>query len=369
MNDRQFAAVEALRLKLRRRLVAGPYDCALKTLELLRDLIGKARNATAAQLMDMVRSVGTQLVDAQPYELSVGSMVRRVLYLIREAYDEHAAEARAEQVNMRLAGWAKVSELVRQKSLTTMLSAAGEEEDDSYSMQLPSLKPAIMEAVTLFYDELENLHDEIARWAHEFIHADAVVLTLGASHSVSTFLSAAARKGLHFHVIVMEGDPQPQRGHTLARELVECGITCTVVPDAALFAIMPRVSQVVISTRAVMANGGLLSSAGTHSVALAAHQFGVPVLCVTGLYKLCPLYPHDKDAFLELSSPAAVLSDEDDALRADGGKGSPVQVVNPLTDYIPPELVSLYVTNHGGHQPSYIYRLMAEYYSPEDTVL
>ena len=193
MNDRQFAAVEALRLKLRRRLVAGPYDCALKTLELLRDLIGKARNATAAQLMDMVRSVGTQLVDAQPYELSVGSMVRRVLYLIREAYDEHAAEARAEQVNMRLAGWAKVSELVRQKSLTTMLSAAGEEEDDSYSMQLPSLKPAIMEAVTLFYDELENLHDEIARWAHEFIHADAVVLTLGASHSVSTFLSAAAR--------------------------------------------------------------------------------------------------------------------------------------------------------------------------------
>ena len=41
-------------------------------------------------------------------------------------------------------------------------------------------------------------------------------------------------------------------------------------------------------------------------------------------------------------------------------------MLNPAYDYVPPELVSLYVTNMGAHQPSYIYRLLAEYYAPED---
>jgi len=35
-------------------------------------------------------------------------------------------------------------------------------------------------------------------------------------------------------------------------------------------------------------------------------------------------------------------------------------------DYIPPELVDLYITNTGCHQPSYIYRLLADSYHPDD---
>lgn len=38
-------------------------------------------------------------------------------------------------------------------------------------------------------------------------------------------------------------------------------------------------------------------------------------------------------------------------------------------DYVPPELVSLLVTDIGGHIPSYVYRLLAEYYSREDYTL
>jgi translation initiation factor eIF-2B subunit beta len=43
-----------------------------------------------------------------------------------------------------------------------------------------------------------------------------------------------------------------------------------------------------------------------------------------------------------------------------------INAINPAWDYVPPELVSLYITNSGGHNPSYIYRLLAEYYHPED---
>lgn len=44
-------------------------------------------------------------------------------------------------------------------------------------------------------------------------------------------------------------------------------------------------------------------------------------------------------------------------------------VINPAYDYIPPELISLFVTDIGACTPSYIYRLLTEYYSRQDYVL
>jgi translation initiation factor eIF-2B subunit beta len=38
----------------------------------------------------------------------------------------------------------------------------------------------------------------------------------------------------------------------------------------------------------------------------------------------------------------------------------------PAYDYVPPELVSLYITNQGGQTPKYIYRIFTEFYSQED---
>ena len=46
-----------------------------------------------------------------------------------------------------------------------------------------------------------------------------------------------------------------------------------------------------------------------------------------------------------------------------------VHIANPVLDYVPPELVSLYVTDTGGYTPAYVYRLLAEYYSREDYML
>ncbi len=80
-------------------------------------------------------------------------------------------------------------------------------------------------------------------------------------------------------------------------------------------------------------------------------------MCVTGLFKLCPVFPHDKDPFNILLSPSAVANHTGE---------ENLEIVNPAYDYIPPELVDLYITNIGGHQPSYIYRLVGEYYHTPD---
>lgn len=105
---------------------------------------------------------------------------------------------------------------------------------------------------------------------------------------------------------------------------------------------------------------------------MSTHRYSPHTLQVlTGLYKLTPLFPHDPEVKMnDLRSPAEVLNFDviADSLPSEDGQGvgPDLHVPNPQLDYIPPKLVSLYITDTGGHCPSYVYRLLTEYYSPED---
>ena len=63
-----------------------------------------------------------------------------------------------------------------------------------------------------------------------------------------------------------------------------------------------------------------------------------------------------------------VVAEAYPAAMEDGSEAEDVYVhiPNPMFDYVPPELISLFVTDTGGYTPSYIYRLLAEYYTRED---
>ena len=37
-----------------------------------------------------------------------------------------------------------------------------------------------------------------------------------------------------------------------------------------------------------------------------------------------------------------------------------------MFEYVPPDLVTLFISNLGGHGPSYVYRLLSEFYHPDD---
>lgn len=43
-----------------------------------------------------------------------------------------------------------------------------------------------------------------------------------------------------------------------------------------------------------------------------------------------------------------------------------VDIENPAFDYVPAELVTQFLTNYGGHPPSYIYRLLSDFYNSQD---
>jgi translation initiation factor eIF-2B subunit beta len=75
------------------------------------------------------------------------------------------------------------------------------------------------------------------------------------------------------------------------------------------------------------------------------------------------MYPFGHETFNEYISPDkfyTVKYDEDI---------SNIKFNTPAYDYVPPDLVSIYLTNHGSQNPAYIYRLFSELYSQEDYIL
>jgi translation initiation factor eIF-2B subunit beta len=264
-----------------------------------------------------------------------------------------------------------------------------------YYASRPDLKPSVMEAIQELVGELEDAPRGINEQAPGHVQSGEVVLTAGRSSAIVEFLRAAAshpgksggggaggggRK--HFSVLVCEGGAPRGDGDEggddgggagQARELARAGIDAVLIPDSSLFAVMSRVNKVLLPARAVLANGGLVSCAGCHLLALAARHHSVPVVCVSGLFKLAPAFPHDGQATLnDLVSPLGSLlgggggGDGGDDFSSRAPLLRDVEYVRPVHDYVPPELVRLYVTNVGSFQPNYTYRLLAEYYHVDD---
>ena len=70
-------------------------------------------------------------------------------------------------------------------------------------------------------------------------------------------------------------------------------------------------------------------------------DFVLQVIVLAPMYKLSPqfLCSYDQDAFNSFVSPAGVLKYSDGAIL------SKVHVYNPVFDYVPPELVTLFISN------------------------
>lgn len=340
--------IEGFSRDLKQGTLQGSYSIAYGTVSLLRRIVSQARWSNAKELMGLIKDEGAKIISNHPSETTIGNMIRRVLKIIREEYETAAKES--------------AGEADQQDTLQRML-VTDEGVDDGYSKSLPNLKPIIIEAVNEFLTELEGSGENVAAQALEHIHSNEVIMTAGRSRTVEAFLKRAAKKR-KFHVIVVECAPF-YHGQQVAMSLAEAGIETTVITDSAVFAMMSRVNKVIIGTHTVMANGGLKAVNGCHAIALAAKHYSTPLVVCAGMFKLSPEYvcSYEQDSFNKFVSP-------EDVLRfSEGEILSKAQIHNPVFDYVPPDLVTLFISNIGGNAPSYVYRLLTELYHPDDSQL
>ncbi|NWW33224.1 EI2BB factor, partial [Panurus biarmicus] len=316
-------------------------DTARQTLSLLRKIVGHGRWSRAGELMDLIRTEGRRMTAAQPSETTVGNMVRRVLKVIREEYG-------------RLHGRSEESD--QQESLHKLLTSGGLSED--FRTPYPSLRANVIEAINEMLIELEGTTDNIAMQALEHIHSNEVIMTIGYSRTVEAFLKEAARKR-KFQVIVAECAPFCQ-GHEMAVRLSKENIETTVMSDAAIFAVMSRVNKVRRAPwrRDFMAGWVLRPLKSASSPSSDGCVFS---LKTQNCNSPCSLLEWRFNVELQV----IVLTDIA-AVHFTGEILAKSNVHCPVFDYVPPELITLFISNIGGNAPSYIYRLMSELYHPDD---
>lgn len=348
----------------------------LHTVELLKHILGPTSWKSAAELLWILKAIGYELSQAGGREPAMGNVIRRIMAAVREeAVREGKTTTNTADNRLSLQSmlWALPQHVKTTTGRQNLAAVSNQQESfaaeaekefpEVYYKDRPDLKQSVMEVLQETLSDLEDTYNSINEQVTSHLHEGEVILTCGKSRTTEYFLKAAAlKKKISFQVIVCEGAPG-YGGHEMAASLAEAGIDTVLIHDAAIFAMMARVHKVIIPAHAVLANGGIIATSGCNLVAMAARHHSVPVVCITGIFKLCPVFPHDgQDTLNDLLSPSTVM----DYAALTDRKLADVEFVNPVHDYIQPDQVSLYVTNVGSFQPSFIYRLLAEYYHTDD---
>jgi translation initiation factor eIF-2B subunit beta len=305
-----------------------------RTLNLVEKYVQGDGWKSASDLIEWLYTTRTRLMKAAMSETAPSNIILRLVKMVQEEF------------TFKKKG--------KPTGLVSQISEQSEKVD--YNEIVPDLREDIQTTIRELLFDLESSADNIAEDAEKHIHSNEVVLTLGLSQTVEAFLKRAAKQAT-FEVIVSECAPFCQ-GHKMAKRLSGMKIQTTLITDATIFAMMSRVNKVIIGTHTVMANGGLKAVAGSHLVALAAKYYNVPVIVLAPLYKLSPVYPRSTNIKISnrLVSPESLV-DYSESICTEKA-----QICNPIFDYVPPELVSLFIFNIGSHAPSYIYRLLHETY-------
>lgn len=409
----------------------------MATAHLLIQVVAKFKWSNIDRLIERIQNVGQRLIEAQPREMVVGNIVRRVLGMVRdEAKEDRNEDASDSASNSQIGSprrehsepshtggpaptfsplrysttddsdstettngddvfggksqassrpplmtshtsYAAMTGVPVQQSMFNLLSATASPSSTPPMAQSPhgktnfnaaslaqrmttsstDLKAEIIDGIEEIIDELDQADDRIAAQALEYIHSNEVILTHSSSWSVQKFLLEAAKKR-KFTVIIAESYPNDHEATHISvtkkadseasdepssskfsKSLSDAGITVILMTDATIFAIMSRVNKVILATHAVIANGGLIAAAGARIIAKAARVHRTPLIVVSGIYKLSPEYPFEFESLIEYGDPGNIVSYQDGALVEN------LEIDNPVYDYVPPELVDLYITN------------------------
>jgi translation initiation factor eIF-2B subunit beta len=189
-------------------------EITVRTVELLKTMVGGTRWRTPAQLVTLLRGLGRELHSAGGFrEPAIGNVVRRIIAAVREETmnGANADDPSGKRKNDRsLEGmlWAlpqhvksgRTLQQIPQHDQSSLSSsaaaaaaaaaAAGGDANEltdlppPFFQNRPDLKQCLMEAIQEITSELEDLHKNICEQSTSQIHAGEIILTYGRSQTV-----------------------------------------------------------------------------------------------------------------------------------------------------------------------------------------
>ncbi|KAG6001943.1 hypothetical protein E4U21_003624 [Claviceps maximensis] len=418
------AAVENLISLLKRRQIRGSEPCAIATAHILLQVVARSKWHDVDGLIDNVSRIGRRLVEAQPRELVIGNIVRRILALIRDEAVEDRNEAASEtpseapmspsplhadptrvlqspplSINTKqdLSGgcisdpgvptprpgpMSSYSSVNVPKSLFHLLSVSPSSLGDGScsphrnsgtstptrithqtNSQIHALRSEVIDGIEEIKDEISQVDDQIAALAEAQIRPGDHIVVHEPSSTVERFVLRAAAKRKFTVFIVTAANWKTDHGVQYAnfrKKLTSLGITVINVMNSGLMAYMSQVSKVILGARTIVANGGAVTDAGAAAIARAAQKQGTAVVVLAGVYKLSPVNPFDEDSLIEWGDSSSCVS------FADGSMVNSVEIRSAVTELVPAQCIDTYITNLGIHSRDHLASLISDHYKQED---
>ncbi|KAI0024121.1 initiation factor 2 subunit family protein [Xylariomycetidae sp. FL0641] len=398
------ASADLLISLLKRRQIQGSESCAIATARLLLQVVAKDKWTEVDQLLGRIQLVGKKLVAAQPGELAIGNVVRRVLGLIR---DEASADRNYEVGNetasptrdtppspitsmsaasspakpIRPPTLASLGFLARTQSMFNLLSEPDGPSSSYSNASTPGLSGAstplltgqstnvyafrseIIEGIEEIVDEIKTVDEQVQAYSDIVIHPSDYVLVYQPSRTVQRFLTRAAPKRRFTVFLAVDASVASEAEDAYAsfrKSMAASGSVVVTVMNAGLMAYMTRVNKVILGARAITAKGGVVVDAGAAVIARAARAMGRTVIVIGGVYKLSPESRFTEASLTAWGDPSKYVS------YADGAMVSGVRVKSAVSEFIPSEHVDTYITNLGAHVREHLQTLITDHYKEED---
>lgn len=181
-------------------------------------------------------------------------------------------------------------------------------------------------------------------------HCNAGALATAGYGTALGMIRAAWEQGHRLNVLVTETRPLLQGARLTAWELNQMGIPTYLLVDSAAGSAIRRgeVRCVIVGADRITANGDIANKIGTYTLAVLAHENGIP------FYVAAPTATLD----ISLSSGSEIVIEERDAdevvrwgERSTAPKG--IQVRNPAFDVTPAKYVTAIISERGIAYPPY----------------
>ncbi|KAJ3311110.1 Translation initiation factor [Boothiomyces sp. JEL0838] len=218
----------------------------------------------------------------------------------------------------------------------------------SISTNFDSFKNDIIEGGEIMIRNSNLYRQQAAEKGMTFIRDNSTILVHSYSRLVMLLLEMASKEK-NFKVYVTQASPS-SAGLKAVQELRRLNVEAALIADAAIGYIMEKVDMVLVGAEGVVRNGGVINQIGTFPIGVVAKAAGKPFYCVAESYKFVDVFPLNQDDLEFASLAPSYFTDEED-----NGK---CLISNPIVDYTPPNLVTMFFTNEGILTPSGVSELM-----------
>lgn len=176
--------------------------------------------------------------------------------------------------------------------------------------------------------------DKIMKYSSRIWREDLTILIHGYSSTIFALLKNAREMGFKVNVFVTEARPLNE-GEMMKEKLEAIHIPTSLILDASVGSIMPKIDYVFLGAEAVVENGGIINKIGSLTIALCAKSHKKRVYVFTESLKFIKKYPLNQK---DISSLIPKMDSHE----------------NLMADYTPPEYITSLITDLGISPPSVV---------------